>query len=177
MKTNINLVKKYTGGLALLLALTTKAALPGDWQKEQHFEIASPGLIKLSLPPETRDAARPALEDLRLYDDSGNELPFLIERPVPAGKAVQAAKSFQVSLNNRTTIITLQTGLTQPLDGVTLESPADNFIKAVRVDGSEVLVDKGNSQRETVQVNVGLYDNNNIEIISELEVGEKVLAY
>ena len=137
MKTNINLVKKYTGGLALLLALTTKAALPGDWQKEQHFEIASPGLIKLSLPPETRDAARPALEDLRLYDDSGNELPFLIERPVPAGKAVQAAKSFQVSLNNRTTIITLQTGLTQPLDGVTLESPADNFIKAVRVDGSE----------------------------------------
>ena len=35
-----------------------------------------------------------------------------------------------------TTVITLETGLAQPLDGVTLETPAANFIKAVRVEGS-----------------------------------------
>src|ERR1035438_6367585 len=46
------------------------------------------------------------------------------------------SKSFHVSLNASTTVITLETGLAQPLDGVTLESPAGNFIKAVRVDGS-----------------------------------------
>jgi hypothetical protein len=122
--------------IALAAVSLNAAALPGDWQKEQHFEIAAPGLVKLTLPPETLDAARPTLEDLRLYDETGSELPFLIEHPIPAGKAVQNAKSFQVSLNASTTIITLETGLAQPLDGVTLETPAGNFIKAVRVAGS-----------------------------------------
>jgi len=46
------------------------------------------------LPVETLDAARPALEDLRLYDDAGNEVPYLIERPVPVTKIVQNVKSF-----------------------------------------------------------------------------------
>jgi Protein of unknown function (DUF3999) len=85
---------------------------------------------------ETLDAARSALEDLRLCDDAGNELPFLITRPMPSAKAVQSAKSFQVSLNPAATVITLETGLAQPLDGVTLETPAASFIKAVRVEGS-----------------------------------------
>ena len=124
-------------GLVILCSFSLCAApLPADWQHAQQFEITAPGLVKLSLPVETLDAARPALEDLRLCDDAGNELPFFIERPAPAGKAVQNAKSFQVSLNASTTVITLETGLPQPLDGVTLESPAGNFIKAVRVDGS-----------------------------------------
>ena len=113
----------------------------------QQFDIAAPGLVKISLPVETLDAARPALEDLRLWDDAGNELPFLITRPVPSAKAVQSARSFQVSLNASTTVITLETGLAQPLDGVTLESPAANFIKAVRVDGS---ADGQNWQRLSV---------------------------
>ncbi|MGA2853872.1 MAG: DUF3999 family protein [Verrucomicrobiota bacterium] len=102
----------------------------------QEFSVAAPGLAKISLPVETLDAARPALEDLRLCDDAGNELPFLITRPAPSPKAIQSAKSFQVSLQPAATIITLETGLLQPLDGVTLESPAANFIKAVRVEGS-----------------------------------------
>ena len=136
MKIKIKLPAKIFSTLCLAIGLTTHAALPGDWQTTQHFEIAAPGLVKLSLPTDTLDAARPALEDLRLYDATGNELPFLIEHPAPAGKVVQNAKSFQVSLNNSSTVITLETGVTQPLDGVTLETPAGNFIKAVRVEGS-----------------------------------------
>ena len=112
------------------------AALPAEWQHAQQFDAPAPGLIKISLPVETLDAARPALEDLRLCDDAGNELPFLVARPMPSPKAVQGAKSFQVSLNPAATVITLETGLAQPLDGVTLETPAANFIKAVRVEGS-----------------------------------------
>jgi hypothetical protein len=116
---------------------TAAANLPSDWRHEQSFDVSTTGLLKISLPVETLDDARPALEDLRLYDDAGNEVPYLIERPVPLTKAVRAAKSFQVSLNANTTVITLQTGLAQPLDGVTLESPAMNFIKAVRVERSD----------------------------------------
>jgi len=123
---------------ALLLGVSATAAnLPSDWQHEQSFDVSTTGLVKISLPVETLDAARPSLEDLRLYDDAGNEVPYLIERPAPVAKVVQAAKSFQVSLNANTTVIKLETGLAQPLDGVTLESPAMNFIKAVRVESSD----------------------------------------
>ena len=121
---------------SLAYGVAARAALPTEWQHAQEFNIAAPGLVKISLPVETIDAARPGLEDLRLCDDAGNELPFLISRPVPSPKAVQSAKSFQVSLNASTTVITLETGLSQPLDGVTLETPATDFIKAVRVEGS-----------------------------------------
>ena len=113
------------------------ANLPSDWQHEQSFDVSTTGLVKISLPVETLDAARPALEDLRLYDDVGNEVPYLIERPAPIAKVVQAAKSFQVSLSANTTVITLETGLTRSLNGVTLESPAMNFIKALRVESSD----------------------------------------
>ena len=92
--------------------------------------------MKLSLPAATLDAARPGLEDLRLYDDAGTEVPYLIERPRPTGKITQAAKSFQVSVERNITILTLETGLTQPIDGVTLETPARAFLKAVQIEGS-----------------------------------------
>ena len=48
--------------------------------------------MKISLPVETLDAARPALEDLRLYDDAGNEVPYLIERPVPIAESRAGGK-------------------------------------------------------------------------------------
>ena len=71
----------------LLAALSLNAAgLPADWRHEQPFNVTAPGLLKLNLPVETLDAARPALEDLRLYD-AGNEMPCLIERPVPEVKS------------------------------------------------------------------------------------------
>ena len=122
--------------LILAVLSLNAAGLPADWQREQPFNLATSGLVKLSLPVETLDAARPALEDLRLYDDAGNELPYLIEHPAPVLKIVKNVKSFHVSLNPNNTVIVLETGLTQPLDSVTLETPAGNFLKPVRVEGS-----------------------------------------
>ncbi len=136
MKSKNNFLVKWLCGLAFGCNLGAHAALPSDWQHEQRFDVTAPGLVKFSLPTETLSAARPALEDLRLYDDAGNEVPFFIERPAPVAKVVQPAKSFQVSLNANTTVIRLETGLTQPLDGVALETPTGSFIKAVHVEGS-----------------------------------------
>lgn len=123
--------------VALWCACPSFAAnLPADWQKAQRLEVPGPGLVKISLPVETLDAARPALEDLRLYDDNGNELPYFIERPKPASQWSQSARSFVVSLNANTTVITFDTGLTQPVDAITLETPATDFIKPVKLEGS-----------------------------------------
>jgi hypothetical protein len=112
------------------------AGLPVDWQHEQPFNVSAPGLVKLNLPVGTLDAARPGLEDLRLCDDAGNEVPYLIEHPVPVVKVVQNVKSFHISLTSSNTAIVLETGLTQPLDDVTLETPARSFLKPVRIEGS-----------------------------------------
>ena len=148
MKRLNNFVTGWICGCSLLLRVSSTAAnLPSDWQHEQSFDVATTGLVKISLPVETMDTARPQLEDLRLYDGAGNEVPYLIERPTPVLRAVQAAKSFQVMLNLNATTIMLETGLTQPLDGVTLETPARSFIKAVRVEGS----DDGKSWRTLAQ--------------------------
>ena len=137
LKAELRTLPRLLCTFALVWGFSTCAAgLPAEWQHEQPFTVPATGLVKLSLPVETLDAARPALEDLRLFDDAGNEVPYLVERPVPVVKVVQNVKSFHVSLTPSNTIIVLETGLTQPLDDVALESPADGFIKPVRVEGS-----------------------------------------
>ena len=68
------------------------ADLPSDWQHEQTFNVSTTGLVKINLPVETLDAARPALEDLRLYDDAGNEIPYVLTRPAPSPKVIQKRK-------------------------------------------------------------------------------------
>jgi hypothetical protein len=138
MKRLVNFPASLLCAFALLFGVSAIAAnLPSDWQRVQSFDVSTAGLVKINLPIETLDAARPELEDLRLYDEAGNEVPYLIERSMPAEQVAQAVKGFQVSLNASTTVITVETGLAQPLDTVTLETPAMGFIKAVRVESSE----------------------------------------
>lgn len=130
---------KTTAFVALCVAFSATAfaaPLPPDWRNVQTVEVDQTGLLKLSLPLETLDAARPTLEDLRLYDDSGREVPFRVERPAPAPKAVRPAKNFRVTLANNMTVATFETHLAQPIDRITLETPARDFIKAVTLDGS-----------------------------------------
>jgi len=137
LKAELQTLQRLFCSFTLVCGFSTCAAgLPSDWQREQPFNVPAPGLVKLSLPVETLDAALPALEDLRLYDDAGNELPYLIERPVPVEKVIQNVRSFHVSLTPSNTVIVLETGLTRPLDDVTLETPAGSFIKPVRIEGS-----------------------------------------
>jgi len=112
------------------------ASLPSLWRHSQEFRVTAPGLVKLSLPVETLDAARAGLEDVRLFDSSGVELPYQIERPTYSVPLAQPAASFHVSLAPSATVITVESGLTQPVDEITLESPAASFVKGVRVEGS-----------------------------------------
>jgi hypothetical protein len=129
---------KWPGFLAALLlwAGLAQAGLPDDWRYFQQVEVAQPGLVKLSLPPDTINAGRPGLEDLRLLDPSGREAPYLLERPGRAEKIERRVRKFSLSLTPQATIINLVTGLTQPITGITLETSAPRFIKAVQIEGS-----------------------------------------
>ncbi len=124
-------------GVGCLLATSLLAAgLSSEWKNTQQLQVPQAGLVKLSLPGETLGAARPGLEDLRIFDDAGHEVPYHVERSRPANKIVRDARSFQITLAASETIILLETGTSQPVEGVTLNSPARSFIKSVRVEGS-----------------------------------------
>ena len=94
MKRLINFPASLLCVFALLVGVSAIAAnLPSDWQRVQSFDVSTTGLVKMSLPVETLDVARPELEDLRLYDEAGNEVPYLIERPVPVAEGRASGKS------------------------------------------------------------------------------------
>ena len=113
------------------------AATFSEWQQRQSIEVSAPGLVKVALPPATLDALRPSLEDLRLADSSGNEVPFLIQRPAPEPAPVRAARSFKPVLRGAATVLEIETGTDVPINAVTLETPEREFIKAVRIEGSQ----------------------------------------
>ena len=123
--------------LALCFALTPAHALsPTEWRNQQTLDVPAPGLVRAALPPATLNAARFGLEDVRLLDSAGQEVPFLIEQPAPEPAARRRPKAFRVSLEPPTTTLLLETGMTQPIGVAVLESPARDFIKAARVEGS-----------------------------------------
>ncbi|MEW6665621.1 MAG: DUF3999 family protein [Thermodesulfobacteriota bacterium] len=122
--------------LSLFSAPMYAAQLPPDWQYFQSVHIDRTGLVKMSIPIETLDASRSGLEDLRLLNATGNEVPFRIERPAPAAKIVKEARNFGVRIEDRSTIVTFETDLTRPIERVTLATPSHDFIKAATLEGS-----------------------------------------
>jgi hypothetical protein len=123
--------------LVLLLAGSVSAGpFPPEWKNIQSVEVDRGGMVKMSVPLETIAAARPGLEDLRLFDDQGREVPFLLQRPVQLPKSVRAPAHLDLAMEPEKTIVTLETRMALPLAGVELQSPARNFMKAALLEGS-----------------------------------------
>lgn len=125
--------------VASLLSVTVAARaadVPSEWKQQQDVGVPGPGLIRLNIPIEALGASRPELEDLRLYDPDGRELSYVVEQVLPTGRIAREPRTFDVSLVPNSTVITLETGLAEPIDGVSLVTPAGNFIKAVSVEDS-----------------------------------------
>src|ERR1044071_3204572 len=128
---------KLAGWLvAGLVSGPAPAATFSEWQQRQPVEVPAPGLVQVALPPATLDALRPGLEDLRLADPTGAEMPFLIQRPAPEPAPVHNPKSFKAALRGVATVLEIETGLGVPMNAVTLETADRDWIKAVRLEGS-----------------------------------------
>jgi RND family efflux transporter MFP subunit len=75
----------------------------------------------------------------------------------------------------------IETGMTANINIIS-ESKTNILIVPISAviqknNGYFVMVDNGNSQKESEEVTVGIHDDKNIEITSGLKAGEKVLAY
>ncbi len=106
------------------------------WAVRQPFRVESQGLIKLALPASTLDAARPDLADLRVLDAAGREVPYALVTPAAVSPASAQPRQFHAELADTTTVITLETGTSLPLDAVTLATPNRGFIKPVQIEFS-----------------------------------------
>ena len=128
---------KHAALLVLIgFAANALALSPSEWRFQQPLNVPAAGLVRIDLPPATLDAARPALEDLRLSDSSGQEVAFLIEQPGPQPAAQRRPQSFRASLEPAATVLAIETGIDTPIAGLTLESPSGAFAKIARIEGS-----------------------------------------
>jgi len=116
------------------------AISPNEWQFRQTLEVPAGGLNRIDLPLSTLDAARSNLEDVRIIDPNGREIPYLVKRPMPAAQGVAPVKEFHAQIEGSATQLNLVTGTTSGLRGITLRAPGrGEFVKAVRVEGSHDL--------------------------------------
>ncbi len=122
---------------AFLFAGSLGALTPNEWRFNQTIDVPANGLIRVNLPAETLDTARPDLGDLRILDSVGREVPYLIDRPMPRHESALRSQELRTALEPTATRITLTTGAKSLLKGVVFETPRGvEFIKAVLVEGS-----------------------------------------
>ena len=103
------LLKLCAVGVATFLGAGSLLAIePNEWRETQSLEVPAPGLTRVNLPSATLDVAQPDLEDVRVLDPTGNQVPYLIERPAPEAESTVRAKEFRS---------TMETGATRVIIG------------------------------------------------------------
>jgi hypothetical protein len=123
--------------LALCGATTVGAITPNEWRFRQTIEVPASGLVRVSLPAETLDAARADLADVRLLDPSGREVPYIIDTSAAQPEGEMEAKGFQAQIEGTATRLNIETGTDATLHGVSLEAPGTaEFIKPAKIEAS-----------------------------------------
>jgi hypothetical protein len=107
------------------------------WKYRQELRVPSAGLVRAGIPWETLDALRPNLGDLRLVNPDGVETSFAVDRPFSIPPVTRQPRTFAVELGSSETVIRMETGLDKPVRGVLLHTPAKEFLKAIRIEGSQ----------------------------------------
>ncbi len=123
--------------LLLLLPTAARALDTGEWALRQTFTLESAGLVKFSLSPATLDHARPDLADLRMLDAAGREVPYALVRPGEVQPRPVSPRQFHADLTTDATVLTIETGTTEPLLTVTVATPGTAFVKPVRIERSD----------------------------------------
>jgi hypothetical protein len=127
--------------LALVCAATTltttlaTAQEPSAWRWGQDVDVATRGMKRLDLPPATLGASQPSLADLRLISPEGEETAWLLDDSIPPPLRDIAATGFKATLDERNTVLSASNTAGR-IESVTLQTPARDFLKSARVDGS-----------------------------------------
>jgi hypothetical protein len=130
-------------GCAAAIAIRSLPSLaappvPPGWEYAQELTIPKPGLVEVAIPPEALDRALGGLEDLRVVDGAGREVPYLFRaKPQPPVRSEAVATEISQSGVEDATVAVYRTGAAGTLDTITLRTPARDFIKPVTVEASD----------------------------------------
>ena len=125
--------------LLALPVLAGAAVIPTEWPQQQAVAVAAPGLVTLAVPAATFDNALPDLADLRLIGSAGQEIPYLLDRGAPRPAAPirpLPPRAFGATPAGDTTQLLIETGTTDPLEYLELETTVPFFLKAAHVEVS-----------------------------------------
>ena len=117
--------------LAAMCARTVGVAALPEWSTQQTFEASAPGLMRVALTPESFDAARADLADLRIIDPTGVELPYVIETQEPGYRTLRHILNPPATLEDRLTRLVVPLNEPTALKAIRLEITQDRFIKGV----------------------------------------------
>src|ERR1700737_508476 len=104
---------KLCGFVALVPLLSARSLLSfeaNEWRQTQMLNVPTPGLARIDLAAATLDAAQPRLEDLRIVDPRGSQVPYLIERIAPEPESTLRPKEFRSKIETGATRLSLKTG-------------------------------------------------------------------
>jgi hypothetical protein len=124
-----------TASGALALAAVPSARLPTF---ERTIEVAAAGRVLVRLDRDVYEAARADLGDLRVSDESGRDIPYVIDRAEPVGlpQARPAIRNRGWSADGAATAV-LDFGGRLGKRRLQLRLSGDNFRRRVSVEGSD----------------------------------------
>lgn len=128
------------------------------WPFEQSVDVSSGGLKEVILSPETFDAARADLADLRILDPDGNEAPFFISRQDPSTIEHRHISHPAVTLERSSTRLSLQTKPGLRLRSIRLDTSESSFLKAISIDA-----EKSDGTRQPLVSKRAIYRQNGAE--------------
>jgi hypothetical protein len=128
---------------AILLAAITSncsALNPAEWkyQAAVSIEEGNEPYCRLDLTPEVYSVARGDLADLRLIDSKGDQIPYVLTKPVDIINKIKYAPSIinRSTDNQRSAMVTLDFGSQVIKNSIEVETSGNNFRRPVTVDGS-----------------------------------------
>lgn len=121
----------------LPLIIEVDAAALNEFRHFQSFEVPADGLARLKIPSEVLDVSTSGLNDIRLVDASGIELPYAVFVPRLPTRADERLTNrehgLRIAVENRRTVITFRGNWDVDLEGLTLESPSASFFKSLNL--------------------------------------------
>ncbi len=124
--------------MSALAALILLAASAAD-APESRFRVepSGPGPQRLDLPPAFLSAsAHGDLEDLRLVDAAGREVPYLVIAPPETRARWAAVRIRPIPTTRAESGVELDLAAVLEVNGVALSFPDSGFLKKVRLEGS-----------------------------------------
>ena len=142
-------IRFVTGVLSALALVTSAEMLCGDFEpaKWEHFAsinidtppVEEKGLVEVSLSPEVLDAARADLRDVRVVDEHGVEIAYVLHRTAPPAEQagwLPAKLSNKTYLTGKSSSVTVDFGQAFLKDRIKINTKGSDFRRQVRIESS-----------------------------------------